>query len=152
MKSHDLDEEFPSRFADHSGAFRIHLGVGQNPVPPMTLLKNPLKGGNLPNRYPVGFNPQPFTFFLQTLLGKTSIPVDGRSFWKGFKAPARDQPLQRQAEREMEEEEEEEREQQSLGFHKRFRLCSLLWCFELLKDRGLVIQVMVFVCFSMGFT
>ena len=34
------------------------MGVGQNPVPPMTL-KSPFKGGNLPKRYPIGFDPQP---------------------------------------------------------------------------------------------
>ena len=34
------------------------LGVGQNPVPPMTL-KSLFKGGNLPKRYPLGFDPQP---------------------------------------------------------------------------------------------
>ena len=34
------------------------MGMGQNPVPPMTL-KSPFKGGNLPKRYPIGFDPQP---------------------------------------------------------------------------------------------
>ena len=33
-----------------------YMGVGQNPVSPMTL-KSLLKGGNLPKRYPLGFDP-----------------------------------------------------------------------------------------------
>ena len=37
------------------------VGVGQNPVPPMTL-KSLLKGGNHPQKGTLGFDPQPSPF------------------------------------------------------------------------------------------